>query len=166
MGEHTEVEQAIGNMGPFVASCSADNDSLPRSCPGQRAGNLTAPNYPGFVVLWYRLEFITGTGYFVSHGGGNRQLNFGSHPRLAPKMQLRAHSLGPFADSDQSPVPGPAPLLQDLRLDALSIITDTQAEQTLIVANLGIDVTGTCVPKSVPQYLAANPVNLILEARK
>jgi hypothetical protein len=93
------------------------------------------------------------------------QLNFGARSGFAPKIQSRPDLLRPFADSGQPPVSGARTFLEYFRVRPLSIIADTQAQQAIIVPNLGFDLTCIRVPESISYHLASNPVDFVLKDR-
>jgi hypothetical protein len=56
--------------------------------------------------------------------------------------------------------------IEDLAVDALSIIANPQPEELAIVRDLCLNAAGVCVVKGVPQDLARNPVDLVLKERR
>ena len=69
-------------------------------------------------------------------------------------------------DAQQPPVSGAPAVLQDLRVDARSVIADTQAKRAIIVPNVGFDLTCMCVAESISQHLAGDPVHFVLQDRR
>jgi hypothetical protein len=61
---------------------------------------------------------------------------------------------------------GPRAFLQNSRVNALSIITDPQTEQMRVVLDCSFDPACASVLESVSQYLASNPVDLVLKQRR
>src|SRR5580704_13504020 len=104
--------------------------------------------------------------YFVSDGGGNSQFNFRTRSGFAPEFQLRAEVFRTFTDSGKPPVSGASALARDFRVDALAIIADEQAKQTVFVPYLGLDIARVCVQKGISQQFAGDPVGLDLEDRR
>ena len=88
-------------------------------------------------------------GFRVSNGSGNGELNFRARSGLAPEIQLRLYSFRAFTDAEQPPVSGALAFLQDSRVNALPIISDTQAKRAIVVPDLGFDLTGACVAESI-----------------
>ena len=62
--------------------------------------------------------------------------------------------------------PWRAPCLEDLAVDALSIIANPQPEELAVVGDFGLDAAGVRVVKGVSQDLARNPVDLVLKERR
>jgi hypothetical protein len=62
-------------------------------------------------------------------------------------------------------VPLARAFLQNLLVNPLSIVTDPQTEQIRIALDCSFDAACASVSESVPQYLASNPVDLVLEPR-
>jgi len=58
---------------------------------------------------------------------------------------------------------GPRAFLQNLSVNALSIVTDPQTEQIWVVLDCSFDPLCASVLESVSQYLASNPVDLVLK---
>src|ERR1022692_2220898 len=99
----------------------------------------------------------------VSNSGRNGQLRFRARAWFTPEFQLSPDSFRALADARQSPVPLTRALIEDLAVDALSIIADPQPKKLAIVRDLGLDTAGVCVEEGVPQNLARNPVDLVLK---
>jgi hypothetical protein len=61
---------------------------------------------------------------------------------------------------------GSRAFLQNLLVNSLAIVTDPQTEQVRVVLNCSFDPVCVSMPESVSQYLASNPVNLVLKQRR
>jgi hypothetical protein len=61
---------------------------------------------------------------------------------------------------------GARAFLQNLLVNPLSIVTDPQTEQVRVVLNRSFDPVRVSMLESVSQYLASNPVDLVLEQRR
>ena len=84
-------------------------------------------------------------------------------PWFAPEFQPRPDAFRALADARQSPVPLARALLEDLAVDALSIIANPQPEELAIIRDFGLDAAGVRVVEGVSQDLARNPVDLVLK---
>ena len=60
-------------------------------------------------------------------------------------------------------MPGPRAFLQDVPVNAFSVVANPQAKVMLVIANFGFDVARARMTKSVSQNLTADPVNLVLK---
>jgi len=61
---------------------------------------------------------------------------------------------------------GARAFLQNLLVNSLAIVTDPQTEQVRVVLNCSFDTVCVGVLESVSQYLASNPVDLVLKQRR
>src|ERR1700674_4438921 len=68
----------------------------------------------------------------------NAQLHFCSRSDFAPHVELRTHLLGALAHSGQTPV-SITSRVHELRVDALSIIPDTQPKKTFAIRDVRFD---------------------------
>src|ERR1035441_3680606 len=102
----------------------------------------------------------------VSDGSGDGQLHFRAGSIFAPQLHLRSDPLGPLPDPGQPPMTGSRAILQNLRVNPFSIITDPQTEQIRAVLDCGLDPACASVLESVSQYLTSDPVDLVLEQRR
>ena len=102
----------------------------------------------------------------VSDGGGDGQLHFRAGPTFAPQCQPRSDPFGPLPNPGQPPMTGARAFLQNLLVNPLSIVTDPQTEQVRVVLNRSFDPVRVSMLESVSQYLASNPVDLVLEQRR
>src|SRR5271166_7103226 len=102
----------------------------------------------------------------VGNSGRNGQLRFRARTSFAPEFQPRPDSFRALADARQSPVPLTRACLQDLAVDALSIIANPQPEELAVVGDFGLDAAGVRVVKGVSQDLARNLVDLVLKKRR
>jgi hypothetical protein len=80
----------------------------------------------------------------VSNSGRNGQFRFRARTWFAPEFHLSPDSFRALADARQIPSATGGPLLQDLTVDALSIISNPQPEELAIVRDLGLDAAGNC----------------------
>ena len=87
------------------------------------------------------------------------------HP-VRSRVSTAPRSIRALADARQSPVPLARALLEDLAVDALSIIANPQPEELAVVGDFGLDAAGVRVVKSVSQDLARDPVDLVLKKRR
>ena len=55
-------------------------------------------------------------------------------------------------------VPGAAACIDDLRVDALSVVADPQAKAPMVIANVHFDPCGVRVPECITQRFACDPV--------
>ena len=99
----------------------------------------------------------------VSNSGRNGQFRFRARAGFAPEFQPRPDLLGALADTGQSPVPPAHPFLQDLGVDALSVIANPQPEELAVIRDFGLDAAGVRVAEGVPQNLACDPVDFVLK---
>src|ERR1700692_533183 len=111
-------------------------------------------------------EYRPITRFFGSNGDGNSQLNFRARCGFAPKIQLGADSLRTFTNPGQPKVSGASTFHQDFWVNAPSIVADPQANQAIIVSNLGLDLTCACVLERISYPLAGKPVDFVLEDRR
>ena len=102
----------------------------------------------------------------VSDGGGDGQLHFRARAWFAPEFHLSPDSSRALADARQSPVPLAGTLLEDLAVDALSIIANPQPEELAVVGDFYLDAAGVRVVKGVSENLTRNPVDLVLKERR
>src|SRR5260370_28310784 len=77
---------------------------------------------------------------------------------------MRADLLGPLAHACQTPV-SVASRVQELPVNALSIIPDTQPKKTVAVSDLRFDITCLRVVERISQGLARNAVNVVAKDR-
>src|ERR1022692_5244246 len=89
----------------------------------------------------------------VCNSGRNGQLRFRARTKFTPEFQLRPDTFRALADARQSPVPLTRALIEDLAVDALSIIANPQPEKLAVVGDFGLDAAGVRVVKGVPQDL-------------
>jgi hypothetical protein len=101
--------------------------------------------------------------FSVSDSGRDNQLHLGAGARLAPHVQLRSDLLGPLPHPGQSPMTRPPAFPQNLRVDPFPIVTDPQAEQVRVVLDRRFNPARAGVVEGVPQHLAPNPVDLVLD---
>src|SRR6185369_10493746 len=59
---------------------------------------------------------------------GDAQLDLRAGSGLAPELDFRADPFGALAHAGQAPMSRPVPLIQDARVNAASIVPDTQPE--------------------------------------
>src|SRR5271157_824710 len=102
----------------------------------------------------------------VSDRSRYRQFHLRAGALRAPDCQLSADRFGALADARQSPVSLARALLEDLAVDALAIIANSQPEELAVVGDFGLDAAGVRVVKGVSQVLARNPVDLVLQDRR
>src|SRR5471030_52308 len=81
---------------------------------------------------------------------------------LQPRSKYRAGAdlPGALAHARQPPV-SIASRIQELRVDALSIIPDTHPEQAFAVSDLRFDFGCLCVPERILQRFARNAVHVV-----
>src|SRR5271165_3066399 len=99
----------------------------------------------------------------VSDGGGDGQLHFRASATFAPQCQPRSNSFGPLPNPGQPPMAGARAFPQNRRVNALSVVTDPQTEHIWVVLDCGFNPGCARVLESVSQYLASDPVDLVLE---
>src|SRR5271166_6078460 len=99
----------------------------------------------------------------VGNSGRNGQLRLRARTRFTPEFQPRPDAFRALADARQSPVPLARACLQDLAVDALSIIANSQPQELAVVGDFGLDAAGVRVVKGVSQDLARDPEDLVLK---
>jgi hypothetical protein len=99
----------------------------------------------------------------VSDSGRDGQFRFRARARFAPQFQLSPDSFRALAHARQSPVPWARALIEDLAVDALSIIANPQPEKLGVVRNLGLNAAGVRVLKGVSKDLARDSIDLVLK---
>ena len=102
----------------------------------------------------------------VSNSGRNGQFRFRARARFAPEFQSRPDAFRALAYTRQAPMPLARASLQDLAVDALSIIANPQPEEMAVIRDFSLDAACARVVKGVAQDLARNPVDLVLKERR
>src|SRR5262249_44808141 len=92
------------------------------------------------------------------------QLHFGTGADFTPQAQFGTNLVGALTHVRQTKVSWPF-CIQVLRVDALSIVPDAQAELTYSVRDLRFDVIGPRVKVRIAQRLARNAVHLLAKDR-
>src|SRR5438876_3774952 len=101
-------------------------------------------------------------GFPVRNGAWNTQLHFRARSDFAPHLELPPNLLGALAHAWQSPV-SIASRFEELRINALAIIPDTQPKKTFAVCDLRFDFTCLRMAERIAQRLARNAVNVVPE---
>src|SRR5271156_5489524 len=104
--------------------------------------------------------------FFVRYCRGDRQFQLRARTYFAPKLQACTDFLCALAYSAYTPVSGLRAGLQNLGVDSLAIIPDTQSKLILIVLDFHLDVTGSGVQKRISDCLAGNLVDLFLKRQR
>ena len=81
---------------------------------------------------------------------------------LAPNIESRADLLGALAHAWQTPV-SIASRVQELRVDALSIIPDAQPKKAFAIRDVGFDLACLCVAERIHQRFARDAVDIVAE---
>src|SRR5438477_6075438 len=88
----------------------------------------------------------------------NAQLHLRARSDFAPHLKFGADLLGALAHAGQTPV-SVASRVQEVRVNALSIIPDTQPKKTFAVRDLRFDFPCPRVTERIAQRFARNAVN-------
>src|SRR5262245_27866982 len=104
------------------------------------------------------------TGGAVRNRTWYAQLDFGADSDLAPQAELGTNLFGALTHVRQTPVPRPS-CVQVLRIDALSVVSNAQADLTYTVGHLRFDVTRLRVKERIAQRLAHDAVHVIAKER-
>jgi hypothetical protein len=96
--------------------------------------------------------------------GGNRQYHLGSCSRIAEQIQLAANSFGPLPYSLEPPV-SRFSRLQQLSVDATTVVLNQHTEPTCGVFHLDFDIGCSGVLKCIHDGFASDSVNIIQENR-
>jgi tetratricopeptide (TPR) repeat protein len=123
------------------------------------------PTTSGTLLLYFR-TYLT-----IDPEGGEPPLAAGrwrlgqvlARTHLAPEIQARADALRPLAHAGHAKVAGLSAGLQYLGVDPLAIVTHTQTKLILIVPDIHFDAAGSGVCEGVPDHLADDTVDLVLE---
>src|SRR5262249_54095717 len=97
-------------------------------------------------AVYGRLDLRTGTGF-------------------APDSQLSSHQLRAFVHTGQAVMTGAAAALENLLVDALSVVSNPQPEPALVVEDFHFDLTRLSVPERIAQRLDSNPIEFIPDDR-
>src|SRR5262249_37174702 len=97
---------------------------------------------------------------WISRRGRYRQFDLGSRARAAPEVQVGADPLRALPHPLQAPVAGAATLSENFRVDAASVIAYPQAELTMIVRDLHLDVSAARVGDGVDERFPPDGVGL------
>src|SRR5260370_12539996 len=98
----------------------------------------------------------------VRNGAWNAQLYFCARADLAPNIESGADLLGPLAHAWQTPV-SITSRVQELRVNAFSIIPDTQPKKAFAVGDVGFDLARPCVVERISERFARYAVNGVAE---
>src|SRR5882724_500835 len=86
--------------------------------------------------------------HYVRNGAWNAQIHLSAGSDLAPYVESRSDLLGALAHAGQTPVSIPS-RIQELRVDALSVIPDTQRKKPFAIRDLGLDSICLCVMERI-----------------
>src|SRR5208282_1035979 len=103
--------------------------------------------------------------FFIGDSGRNCQAKFCAGARFAPDIQSGSNSFCPLIHSGEAPMAGAAVIFQYLWIDSFSVISYDQEKSIIIIAQLGFNVPGLCVPVSIAQQLACDSIDLFLDHR-
>ena len=96
----------------------------------------------------------------VRNRAWNAQVHFRARSDLAPDIESRADLFGALAHARQTPV-SITSRVQELRVDALSIIPDAQPKKAFAIGDLGFDFACLCVAERISQRFARNAVDVV-----
>jgi hypothetical protein len=102
----------------------------------------------------------------VRHSRWDAYLNLRTRSHLTPEVKPSANQFRAFADARQSPMPATCTFLEHLWVNTNSIISNSQAKGPMVISNLYLDLFGARMPKSVPEDLSSNPIDLVLKSRR
>src|SRR5215813_9063011 len=145
---------------PFEASATnfmSDSALINAAIPSRRRGwSSTVRMRIGFLslltsslLLAEQLEFRITVGFSVSNRRRNGQLDFRARSGFAPEIQSCSDQFCALPDSGQPPVSGTRALLENLSVDALAVVADSQAKQMIVITDLSLNAPCPCVPKRV-----------------
>src|SRR5262249_34068000 len=97
----------------------------------------------------------------VRYGRGDHQLDFGARAGFTPDRQLRAGQLGTLVHARQAVMARASACREDLRVDALSIVAESQPKLPFVVMDIHFDMPRAGVAECVAQRLARNPVDFV-----
>src|SRR5271165_4104998 len=100
----------------------------------------------------------------VGNRAGNAQIDLGACAGCCPDLQLTADVPGALAHSGQAVVAGAA-LSRDFRINAASVITDTQAQQLFAIRDFRFYMARLRVVESVAHGLTGDAVDFVAEDR-
>src|SRR5580658_8000784 len=98
----------------------------------------------------------------VGHRSWNGQFHFSARTHLTPETQVRTDALCPLAHPRYAKVAGLS-AGQYLGVDPSASVTHTQTKLILIVPDFDLNEAGSGVCEGVPDHLADNTVDLVLE---
>src|SRR5215469_14747662 len=105
---------------------------------------------------------LTWSGRFgVCNRCGNRQLDFSTRIKFTPDCQLASRKFGALAHSGQAIVSFTTAAIQNLRVDAFSVVQDAHSKLFLVVADLDLNPPRAGVPEGVACGLAGDAVHLV-----
>jgi len=100
----------------------------------------------------------------VRHGAWNAQFDFRARAYFAPHFESPADLFSALAHARQTPM-SVASRLQEVRVNAFSIIPDTQSKKTFAVGDIRFDFTCLGVAERISQRLPRNTINVVSENR-
>jgi len=99
----------------------------------------------------------------VGGAGGNTQFHFRAGIDFAPYCQLASYQLGAFPHTGQAIVSLNAMTRENRRINAFSVVTHTQSELLLVIADFNLDLPCLGVPKRIPQCFGSNFIHFVTE---
>src|SRR5208283_2322682 len=115
--------------------------------------------------LLSQLGALGAVGCCVGICGRNAQLQFRARIKFTPYRQLAAHQFGPFAHPTQAVVSGTLAFVQELRINAYSIIPNPQAKLPFVIPEFDFDLARLGVLECIAHCFAGNPVDFVSQYR-
>jgi len=101
----------------------------------------------------------------VSDGGGDAQLHLRAGSQFAPEIHVPANAFGALAHPRQAPVSGEPFVTNHARVNAASIIPDSDPKLPVAIPDFHFDTPRPCVAKCIAQPFPCNPVDLVPQDR-
>src|ERR1700730_8583977 len=117
-----------------------------------------------FLLFAEELENAMLGGCLIRNRAWNAQLHFRARSDFTPDIELRADLLGALPHAWQTPV-SVTSCIQELRVNALSVIPDAQMKKTIAVRDIRFDFICLCMPERISQRLARYAVNVVAKDR-
>jgi len=100
---------------------------------------------------------VRATGTHISSGGRNAALDLRARNQLTQDHQLAAHKFGAFTHALQAVVPLAPISSKKLRVDTLSIISDTDPELLFVIPNFDLYLLRPGVPEGTRDFPPESP---------
>src|ERR1700680_1888031 len=117
-----------------------------------------------FLLVAEEPENAAVGGHFIGNRSWNAQLHFRARSDFTPDIELCADLLGALPHAWQTPM-SVTSRVQELRINALSVIPDAQPKKPIAVSDIRFDLACVCMAERISQRLARNAVNVVAKDR-